>query len=177
MSDHWLQAYLDESVHKKVCTKISCTTCGARQFRLGLLNALSHTTGHPSCGRFDQSTCLQIANALSEVNPDGDVTGGLEDAVRFILCVLWDGIPNPGKVLETVLKGTWAGNVLDRMIEYHESVEALQRNKAAYESPQAVADRKEKKKRLKQEQHAKRLEAKIIHDKVWRERNMTDNSS
>jgi hypothetical protein len=37
MTSNWLEAYLLDAVSKKLCTKIHCTTCGALDFRRGVL--------------------------------------------------------------------------------------------------------------------------------------------
>jgi hypothetical protein len=41
MTSNWLEAYLMEAARKELCTKIFCTTCGALEFRQGVLSALS----------------------------------------------------------------------------------------------------------------------------------------
>ena len=43
MEHNWLQAYLIESIDKRLCTSIYCTTCGAQEFRHGLLDAVART--------------------------------------------------------------------------------------------------------------------------------------
>jgi hypothetical protein len=52
MTSNWLEAYLMEAVRKELCTKILCTTCGALEFRQGVLSALSR--------RHDDATDLDL---------------------------------------------------------------------------------------------------------------------
>ena len=170
MTSKWLEAYLAEAVRKKLCTKIHCTTCGAMEFRRGVLSALSIATGQHPRQCFDRESAVEIARALAEVKPNGDAPLSLEDAVRCLLVDLWSGIPLLDNDIEALLAGSWAGDILGRMKTHHEAREAERRARDEFQSPAAVQKRREEKKRLKQEQHEKRLALKKERDRLWREK-------
>lgn len=94
MSENWLQTYLVESVQRQLCTRIHCTTCGAREFRLGVLNALSKAADQPPRHAFDRESVVEIARALAEVEPIPGDLEKMEDAVRCLLVDLWSGLPS-----------------------------------------------------------------------------------
>lgn len=171
MTAKWLQIYLDEAVHKKLCTRIYCTTSGAMEFRRGVLNALAGVTGQKPGNRYDHDSVLEITRALAEVKPSGETLMQMEAAVRCLLFDLWSGIPIFDKAIEDLLAGTWAGDVLCRMKEHYEAKERTRRAREEFEDPVNVRKRREEKKRLKQEQHQKRLELKKERDRLWRQNN------
>ncbi len=169
MTTNWLQAYLVEAVRKKLCTTIYCTTCGAMDFRRGVLDALTGATSQPPRQHLDRETAIEIARALAGIKPDGNALRPLDDAVRCILFDLWSGIPLLDKEIEIFLAGSWAGSVLDRMKKHHEARQAACRAEAEFQASANVQKRREEKKRLKQEQHEKRLALKKERDRIWRE--------
>ena len=60
MDHNWLQSYLIESIDKRLCTNIDCTTCGAHPFRHGLLDAVPRATDQPRPPRLDRKEdCLR----------------------------------------------------------------------------------------------------------------------
>ncbi len=64
----WLQGYLEASVANNLCTKISCTTCGAVDFRKGLLRALAQ--------RYEEAIRLilfDIWNMLGEATAEAEL--------------------------------------------------------------------------------------------------------
>ncbi len=168
MTTNWLQAYLIDATNRKLCTQIHCTTCGAMEFRRGVLHALTSATGQPLRQHFDRESSIEIARALSRVTPDDNALLSLEQAVRCLLFDLWSGIPVIDKDLEVLLTGSWAGDVLRRMKEHHEALQAARR--AAAELQANAPKRREEQKRLKQEQHEKRLAMKKERDRLWREK-------
>lgn len=170
MTPNWLQAYLLEAVGDTLCTKVHCTTCGAMEFRNGVLGALSMATGQPLRQHFDREANFEIARALAGVKPTADVPGNLEDAVRCILVDLWSGMPLLDNEIEAVLVGSWAGELLSKMKARHETREAERRAHEAFQDPSNVQKRREEKRRVNQEQHEKRLELKKERDRRWREK-------
>jgi len=69
MSENWLHSYLLESVRRDLCVTIYCTTCGAREFRLGVLKALAQAEGRQPSRHYDLTSATKIAKALSEAQP------------------------------------------------------------------------------------------------------------
>ncbi len=168
MTTNWLQAYLIEATRKNLCTQIYCTTCGAMEFRRGVLHALASATGQPPRQHFDRESSIEIARALSRVTPDDNALVSLEKAVRCLLFDLWSGIPVLDKDLEVLLAGSWAGDVLRRMKEHHEVRQAARREAAELQAN--APKRREEQQRFKQEQHEKQLAIKKERDRLWREK-------
>jgi hypothetical protein len=86
MTSYWLEMYLAEAVGKKLCTKIHGTTCGAMEFRRGVLNTLSIATGLPGGRQFARDSAVEVARTLFEVTPHSDAPGALKDAVECLFC-------------------------------------------------------------------------------------------
>ena len=61
MTKSWLHVYLVESVRKRMCTRIYCTTGGAMEFRLGVVKALANSTGKPPKEYFDWDNETELA--------------------------------------------------------------------------------------------------------------------
>ena len=165
MTPAWLHAYLVSAVAENLCTQIHCTTCGATEFRQGLLAGLASSTREHVQRRFDRETVIEIALALAGVEPDANAR--IEPAVRCILFDLWSGILALDAEIEELLVDSWVGGVLHKMKEHHEARQAARRTLDEYQSPASVQNRREEKKRLKQEQHARRLEQKQERDRIW----------
>ncbi len=68
MSDNWLQIYLIESIDKNICLSF-CTTCGAMEFRSGVLAALAQATGQPQRLIMDEDSARSILNAMAGLKP------------------------------------------------------------------------------------------------------------
>ena len=170
MTPNWLEAYLVEAVGKKLCTKIGCTTCGAMEFRRGVLSGLSIATGMSLRQHFDRESNIAIARALAEVKSNTDAPRDLEDAVRCLLVDLWSGVPLLDNDIEALLTESWAGELLRRMKAHHEAKQAERRAREAFEDPLNVQKRREEKKGLKREQHERRLVLKKERDRLRREK-------
>ncbi len=173
MTSNWLEAYLVDAVTRKLCTKIGCTTCGAMEFRNGVLSASSRATGEPLRQRYDdQKNNIEIAKALAEINPSGDELFDFEHPVRLLLSDLWGGLPFLDNEIEALLAGSWAGGVLARMKAHHEAKQAKRRVQEELNNPTIIEKRRAEKKRLKQDQHEKRMALKKERDRLWREKNI-----
>lgn len=132
-------------------------------FRKGVLAGLDSPKSDPWRLRFERESVLEIAEALAGVTPYGIAYASLEAAVRCLIGDLWSGIPIIDQEIEKRLAGSWAGEVLDRMKEHHQArLAALE-----LQSPASAIKRHEEKKRLKQEQHLRRLALKRERDKLW----------
>lgn len=167
--DHnWLQRYLEEAVKRKLCTQIHCTTCGAMEFRKGLLEELRQATGHELGLMFGGASAL--AHALAGVKPKDMAIRELDHAVRLILFEVWPflGTEEGESELTAILRGTWAASVLARMQAHADARKAARAALAEFEA--GAAKRKEDKFRLKQERLAARLTSKAERDRLWREK-------
>ena len=85
----WLQRYLFESVRKNLCTRIRCTTCGAGEFRNGLLYAAARAIGEERFEGLDQTNALVIVRALGRVHPVPHLERQTEEAIRLVLFNIW----------------------------------------------------------------------------------------
>lgn len=162
MSANWLQTYLEKAVERKLCTRIYCTTCGAMDFRRGVLRALGRHTGHPPLEYFDLVCALEIANALAGVTPPSDDASEFEAAARCLLFDLWSS----NQAIEARLSGSWAGGVLARMQGHQAATIAARRAREEFE--RGAPGRREEERRLRQERHQARLVLKKERDRLWR---------
>ena len=170
---NWLQAYLIESIDKRLCTRIYCTTCGAQEFRHGLLDAVARATDQPRPPHLDGKSADAIAEALARVEPVQSRTGPdhkvidprrYKETVRLVIFDLW-AILTP---LDSILGNTWAGNVLESMRSHERSVQSYRDSRIEHESPERVAERREEKRRQRRGPHEQRLALKKERDRLWR---------
>jgi hypothetical protein len=172
VNNEWLQQYLAESVREGRCTRIYCTTCGAREFRKGLIAALEKETGQPRASSVGADNAFAIVHALTNVRPfNTEDASRMEQAVRLILFEIWRTATSKRaeREWEPLLNGTWAGDVLARMKAHHERLQIARRARAEYESPLRVEERRAQKRKKRQEAHALRLALKVERDRLWRE--------
>src|SRR5271157_4294421 len=113
----WLQAYVADAVARKVCVTIHCTTCGAQEFRRGLLQQLAVHGGEPGSRRLSANLARVLVLALAKVQPIRQHGERWEEAVRCVLFDVWsesDPVTFRAELIP-MLAGTWAGDVLNRM--------------------------------------------------------------
>lgn len=167
MTENWLHTYLRESVRGKLCTRIHCTTCGALEFRRGVLRALASAMGATPATGMDPASAVQVARALAELEPDASDATRLEEAAR---CLLFDLCRTIGEAEAGRLLGqSWGADVLRCMQEHHRAVLAARAAREAYEGPEAAQKRRDEKKRLAQERHQQRLLLKQERNRTRRE--------
>jgi hypothetical protein len=167
VKENWLGLYLHEAVRGKLCTRIHCTTCGARDFRQGILRALAAASGEAPASRIDAASAALVAEALAGVEP-GDT-----DMVRPLAatrCLVYDLCSALGeRDVERLLGQSWAGEVLHGMRAHEHAVRDARRAREAYEGQEATLRRRDERKRLAQERHQQRLLLKQDRDRKWRE--------
>jgi hypothetical protein len=168
MTSNWLQDYLGDAVARKLCTSIYCTTCGAMEFRQGVLDALAKATGRERCSRGDRECVIEVAKALAGVKPTAPPL--LEEAVRLVIFELRTGVPLLDREIKRLLAGSWAGEVLASMKTHYAAREAADRARAELEDPVKVQQRRDERKRLRREKHEQRLALKKERDRIWREK-------
>ena len=166
----WLQEYLTGAVGSNLCTRIHCTTCGAMEFRQGLLSKLARLTGRQGLKRLDHRSAVDIARSLALVQPVGVDRYSFEEAARLVLFDIWYAAEEGARErdLELVLAGTWAGSVLERMKAHHQARSEERRAYAESQDPVRVRQKREEKRRLRQEKHSERLALKKERDRTWR---------
>lgn len=167
MTENWLHAYLVASVGRNLCTRIHCTTCGATEFRQGLLRALATATQRPPSRAYTPQVAIDLARALADARFSDAEAAQLEEAGR---CVVYDICSAMGeREAEQLLGQGWGGDVLRRMQEHHRRVVEARRAKAEYEAPARVQERREERRRVAQQRHEQRLTLKKERDRTWRE--------
>src|SRR6185312_8325590 len=93
---NWLEIYLFDCTQRDVCTKVGCTTCGAREFRDGLLAGAAKQMQRLHLRRLTPDSAAVIAQALAGIGPpdDGRIDR-FESAVRSILTTIWTTLGEP----------------------------------------------------------------------------------
>lgn len=172
MKSDWLHAFLLEAVNKRLCTKIFCTTCGAMEFRTGVLAGLEAGCDDPRSLSRNRDSVMELADALSGVDFQGEMPDGMIQALRCLIFDMWSGIPILDQEVEARLGDSLAGFVLSSMKKHHAEREAAR----AKHSPEIIKARREEKKLIKQEQHIKRLARKEERDRLWKCEHRADSS-
>ncbi len=167
MSESWLGLYLRDAVCRRLCAGIHCTTCGAQDFRRGVLRALATVSDEVPASRRDSTRAARVALALASVEPDdADIVRMLE-ATR---CLVYDVCNLLGEpTVEGLLGRSWAGEVLRGMQAHERAVRGARRAREEYEGPEATLRRRGERKRLAHERHQHRLLLKQERDHRWRE--------
>jgi len=167
--DGWLHGFIDAAVEEGLCTKTNCTTCGAREFRIGLLSLLELETGRDNRGRIGREEASALAQELASVRPSKERESGFESATRCLLYEIWLNLRNPGidGIVEPAILGTWSGRVLERMQAHHRERIEAQRRRREEVNPTNVLRRRSEKKRLRQEAHLQRIREKRERDRIW----------
>jgi hypothetical protein len=83
VADNWLNAYLVASVRRNLCTRIYCTTCGATEFRRGLLHAVATAKNQPPSQIYNLQAAISVAEALADTRPSDADAIQLEEAGRL----------------------------------------------------------------------------------------------
>lgn len=168
--NNWLRVYLVDAIVRKLCIKIPCTTCGALEFRQGLLDALASVTGEPTGPRLSERNIKEFVSALAELTPErlNPSLWAFEDAVRRVLYDFpadqWRSDPTFRRMID----GAWVGQILAGIRASNAAAEASER--AHEELQKQLRAQAKAKKRLKQEQHQARLALKKDRDRLWFEK-------
>jgi hypothetical protein len=165
---HRLQGFIARAIEQNMCAHIHRTTCGAEVFRRGLRS----TVGGQS--KVDMEPMFGAARALADlmvglVKKEG-YTYVHENPVRLMLFEIWPfvGKEDGEDELDSLLRGTWVGEVLARMKTHFAAVRETRHD---HEERQPSAPRRrEEKWRQKAEQHALRLAVKAERDRLWHEK-------
>jgi len=170
-SASWLETLLDEY---RGCTKPSCTTCGAMEFRrLYWAEAARHTgvlTADIESSRYHGALLKRLRSSDRDATVRALVAGlrqlsskwGYSDALRTIILDLYPPLVMHGVQmnLTSELSGTPAGDCLARMLKHAESLKAERARREAFQSPEAAQERKRTQREAKAQAHAFRLSEK-----------------
>lgn len=164
---NWLQGYLVDAIQRNVCTKVGCTTCGAREFRTGLLAQAAKQMQRVHLGRLNRDGAVVIARALNcLIPPDTVPVERFEAAVRLILTSIWAvlGEVDADRLIEPLLSESWAGDLLARMKRHYAAVVEERKRFEEEQDPVRVEARRAEKRRQRQVAHEERLATKRKRD-------------
>lgn len=169
-SGGWLEAVLVDAQDARWCTRPHCTTCGCLEFRRAFWSGAAHQVGvrtarlqsasHPrgllegfSAGEHE-ATVRALVAGLRQLPPEWRGT----DALRTIIIDLYPPLITHGLPIDlaTELSGTPAGEELARIEAHDQLVRAERARREAYESPEAVEERKRVKRADKARAHSLR---------------------
>lgn len=158
---YWLSPVIEDAIVRNLCTRIGCSTCGATEFRNNVYRAAQTMTGI-SMLESPATFARTLAQGLASLMPSDELAYSFDEPTRLLLCVVSRHMPLDG--LESMLMGTWAGNVLHRM-ESHSA--ALTRERKEAKDPVLIEARRAAKRRMKQEEHAERLKLQAEKARLW----------
>jgi hypothetical protein len=165
----WLADVLVGAQSARWCTRPFCTTCGCLEFRRAFWTAAARQAGIDA--KFEAARLPRdVLAGVSVTDREGLVrtlVAGLgelpprwtdSEAFRTIIIdldpsLIRDGVP---MALDTELSGTPAGEALARMRVHFKKVRAQRDQQKAYQSPQAVEERKRVKREKRASAHANR---------------------
>jgi len=134
-SREWLQQFISAALRRNLCTRIGCTTCGAREFRSGLMARLGipisevMTDPLPPLGA---DHAQRLLNLMSELKPPEHAMNLYSEPMQLMIydcrCALGGDRALPA--MQDRLGQSWAGHVLRAMIA---DEEALMRARQARE--------------------------------------------
>lgn len=174
--DDWLELYLIDAINAKLCTTIHCPTCGAQDFRKGLLQEHSRIFNKATPATMVEAA-EDIARCLRSVScPKPDLEEAMESAIRLILFDIWDALGrlNAEEKIQTILLRSWSGEILARMQAHYKQRREARRTYLESQDPKLVQQRRDAKRRQKQQQHTERIERKKERDRLWRETHPDD---
>jgi hypothetical protein len=158
---NWLQQFLGNSIRQNLCTKVGCTTCGAREFRHGLRVALAGHLNQPISETFTVNDLAVVGRALASIQADTDQLK-FEAAVRLVITDIWNlfGDEAADRIVAPLLGDSWAGGLLARMKLHHAHQTEARRRRLEDEDPARVKENRDAKRELRQLRHAQRLDKK-----------------
>ena len=124
-SRDWLQQFISAAVGRNLCTRIGCTTCGAHEFRAGLMARLGVPLSElvavplPPLG-VDRAE--RLLDLMSELKPPEHDMGFYSEPMRLMIFDCWIALGGDKALpaMQERLGQSWAGPVLRAMIVHEE---------------------------------------------------------
>jgi ADP-ribosyl-[dinitrogen reductase] hydrolase len=161
----WLREKVDEAARSGWCLKPFCTTCGSPEFRNGWRAAWKWAARYTSDPQ-ERAQVLAAGLARIERPAASEERHRHDDALRLLLLEADQQRGFRSEQCRAVLRGSWAGAVLDGMVDHaRERAAAAVDHERQQIELQAAA---ELRRRDRQERHEARLAAKVDKDRVWR---------
>lgn len=185
--DAWLLEFLKRAVDSNFCLEMNCTTCGAATFRSELASSTrKNFTSEPlSLTRLfsapvstdlpkptDDFTLFQ-AYCLSRIRPKTE-----EEAVRrAAMLIIFDlnqvFSSRGGPHLDEILRGSWAGEILNAMRAHFEQWQKWRGELAVRKDPAFIEANRAQKKLARAERHAVRVGRGKMRYEQWLNRKKT----
>ena len=179
MKNFWMNDLINQAIEKGWCTGFFCTTCGARDLKGSLRRYLDSVLGKVRYG-FPFSFTTDDGDVILEQLKNLNQTDFSEnyDAVSVIMSLLyisWQTSPCDGTTvrMSEKLDGTYAGEILSKMITHYARVSAERLDYERSQSPEYVAKMRAEKKARKQELHQERMRLQKIRGEEFHTSNLT----
>lgn len=178
MNNFWMNDLINQAIEKGWCTGFFCTTCGARDLKGSLRRYLDSVLGKVRYG-FSFSFTTDDGDVILEQLKNLNQTDFSEnyDAVSVIMSLLyisWQTSPCDGTTarMSEKLDGTYAGEILSKMITHYARVSAERLDYERSQSPEYVAKMRAEKKARKQELHQERMRLQKIRSEEFHSANL-----
>ena len=181
MNNFWMNDLIKEAIEKGWCTGFFCTTCGARDLKGNLRRYLNSTLGKVRFGfplSFTTDDADVILEQLENLNKtDFSENYDAEFIIMSLLYISWQTSPCDGTTarMSKKLDGTYAGEILSKMITHYARVSAERLDYERRQSPEYVAKMRAEKKARKQELHQERMRLQKIRSKEFQASNSSSN--
>lgn len=159
----WLTCYIETAISKKFCTNLYCTTCGATDFRKGLLRAASRASKAGLETHLNIEIAHTIAKALSGISAQHELEW--VSAVRLIIVDLKEALGL--RELGETLGNSWAGGMLADMSAHYEKSMERRREHERQQDPAFIQKNREEKRLKRQAQHEARIKKYKELGRIW----------
>lgn len=178
MNNFWMNDLINQAIEKGWCTGFFCTTCGARDLKGSLRRYLDSVLGKVRYG-FSFSFTTDDGDVILEQLKNLNQTDFSEnyDAVSVIMSLLyisWQTSPCDGTTarMSEKLDGTYAGEILSKMITHYARVSAERLDYERSQSPEYVAKMRAEKRARKQKLHKERMRLQKIRSEEFHSANL-----
>ena len=180
MKNFWMNDLIKQAIEKGWCTGFFCTTCGARDLKGNLRRYLDRALGKVRFGfplSFTTDDADVILEQLENLNKtDFSENYDAEFIIMSLLYISWQTSPCDGTTarMSKKLDGTYAGEILSKMITHYARVSAERLDYERRQSPEYVAKMRAEKKARKQELHQERMRLQKIRSEEFQASNSSN---
>ena len=178
MNNFWMNDLIKQAIEKGWCTGFFCTTCGARDLKGSLRRYLDSALGKVRFG-FPLSFTTDDADVILEQLENLNKTDFSENyepefIIMSLLYISWQTSPCDETTarMSMELDGTYAGEILSKMITHYARVSAERLDYERRQSPEYVAKMRAEKKARKQELHQERMRLQKIRSEEFHSANL-----
>ena len=178
MNNLWMNDLINQTIEKDWCAKFFCTTCGAGDFKESLRRHLDSVLGTRRFGLpfvFNSNDADVILEQLKNLNQtDFSENYYAVGIIMSLLYISWQTSPCDGTTarMSNKLDGTYAGEILSKMITHYARLSAKRLDHKLRQSPEYVAKMRAEKKARKQELHKERMRLQKIRSEKFHAENL-----